>query len=191
MKTKNIVLSVAVTLAALSFALAEPTSKMVVMPSQKSEVFNVIYEGASAGKVVLEITDRNGNLLLSETTTGLSKFKRPINFTDMESGVYTITTKDAHGVIKQTVNYQTKSESVKTSSATAHISQLANGKYLLSVANKGTGKVSVTILDGNSNVLHTDSLTVTNYFSLVYNLKQVDGQPVFEVTDEAGNKVIK
>ena len=113
MNTKNIVLSVAVTLAALSFAFAEPTSKMVVMPSQKSEVFNVIYEGASAGKVVLEITDRNGNLLLSETTTGLSKFKRPINFTDMESGVYTITTKDAHGVIKQTVNYQTKSESVK------------------------------------------------------------------------------
>lgn len=191
MKTKNVVLSVVATIAAFSFAVAGAPSKMVVLSSNKAEVFKIIYEGNGNGKVVLEISDRNGKLVFSETTTGLNKFMRPINFTDMEAGVYTITTKDENGVQQQTVNYKVTNGSAKQGIVSAHVNKLQNGKYLLTVANKGTGKVSVAILDGNDNVIHTDSLTVSNYLGLVYNLKHVEGQPSFEITDEAGNKVMR
>src|SRR5258708_3274653 len=91
---------------AVTFA-ATPTSKVVVVNQTNSEVFRVIYEGVTAGKVTLKIYDNNSNVIFSETTKGLLKFMRPLNFAGLEQGEYSIEITDETGTQIQKVNYTT------------------------------------------------------------------------------------
>ena len=85
MKTKNAVLTVAAVILASAFTFAaNPSSKLAVVSQNNSGIFKVIYEGASAGKVTLRVYDASNNLLVSETTKGINKFMRPLNFTSLD-----------------------------------------------------------------------------------------------------------
>ncbi len=201
MKTKNVVLTVAAVIVASAFAFAaEPTSKIVVVNQNNSEIFKVIYEGTTAGKVTLKVYDSKGNELLAETTRGLSKFMRPVNFAGMESGEYSIEITDANGTQAKKVNYKISSKaaeienlSVKNESSikSVHITKLqGEGKYLMSVITDGTKKINVRIFDATENLLHNESVTVNGSIGLVYNLKEVQGQPTFLVVDNTGNKKV-
>ncbi|MBS1490059.1 MAG: T9SS type A sorting domain-containing protein [Bacteroidetes bacterium] len=191
MKTRNVLSTLVVMIASAVFAFAGAPSKLVVMNASKAEVFKVIYEGPTSAKVVMKITNSNGKVLFSETMNGLSKFSRPLNFEGMEPGVYNVEITDENGTQIQKINYKVSEEALNANEfkAQANVSRLENGKYLLSVAGKGTGNVDVTILDGNDNVIYHDTLTVNEYRALVYNVMQVEGQPVFQVTDAAGNRI--
>jgi hypothetical protein len=75
-----------------------------------------------------------------------------------------------------------------------HLAKIADTeKYLLAVAKSGNEEqINVKIYDGNSNIVHNETLVVKGDFGLVYNLKNVAGLPTFEVTDKTGNsKVIR
>ncbi len=71
------------------------------MNPNNSAIFKVIYEGATAGKVTLKVYDSNSNLLLTETTKGLNKFIRPLNFGSLDHGVYTVEVTDETGTHSQ------------------------------------------------------------------------------------------
>jgi hypothetical protein len=179
MKTKNAVLALAAVIMASTFTLAAgPTSKVVVLNPNNSEIFKVIYEGVTAGKVTLKVYDSNSNLLLAETTKGLSKFMRPLNFGGLDHGVYTVEVTDEAGTQTQILNYKKGASSIEI----VHVAKLnAEGKYLLSVVSKGASQVSVRIFDGNSNLIHDESVAVNGSVSVIYTLKDVEGEPTFEV----------
>jgi len=191
MKTRNVLSTLVVMIASAVFAFAGTPSKLVVLNANKAEVFKVIYEGPTSAKVILKITDSNGNVLFSETTNGLNKFSRPLNFEGMEPGVYNVELTDDNGTQIQKINYKVSEEALNANEfkAQANVSRLENGKYLLSVAGKGTGNVNVTILDSNDYVIYHETLTINDYRALVYNVKQVEGQPVFQITDAAGKRI--
>lgn len=203
MKTRNVVLTVAAVIVASTFTFAgNPTSKVVVVNQNNSEIFKVIYEGTTAGKVTLKVYDSKGNQLLSEITKGLDKFMRPVNFAGMEAGEYSIEITDANGTQTQKVNYKignrsslVESAAVKNESSikTVYITKLKeSGKYLMSVTTDGTKKINVRIFDGSENLLHNEVVTVNGSAGLVYNLKEVQGQPTFLVVDnEVNKKIIK
>ncbi len=199
MKTRNVVLTVAAVIVASTFTFAgNPTSKVVVVNKNNSEIFKVIYEGTTAGKVTLKVYDSNGNQLLSEITSGLDRFMRPVNFSGMQPGEYSIEITDNNGKHTQKVNYKIAdresslvSASVKNESSikTVYITKLKEaGKYLMSVTTDGTKKINVRIFDGADNLLHNEVVTVNGSAGLVYNLKQVEGQPTFLLIDNHGNK---
>lgn len=201
MKTRNVVLTVAAVIVASTFTFAgNPTSKVVVVNQNNSEIFKVIYEGTTAGKVTLKVYDSNGNQLLSEITSGLDKFMRPVNFSGMQPGEYSIEITDNNGKHTQKVNYKIanresaiETASVKNESSikTVYITKLKEaGKYLMSVTTEGTKKINVRIFDGVDNLLHSEVVTVNGSAGLVYNLKQVDGQPTFLLIDNDGNKKV-
>ena len=114
MKTRNVVLTMLAVIVASTFTFAgNPTSKIVVVNQNHSEIFKVIYEGTTVGRVILKVYDQQGRELLTETTKGLSKFMRPINFAGMEAGEYSIEITDANGTQTQKVNYTIATKSSK------------------------------------------------------------------------------
>ena len=189
MKTKNVVLSVLVTMFVSVLAMAnEPGNPKVAVVSQKSGVFKVIYEGGKPGKVSMKIFNAKGKEVFAEVLRGTNGFMLPVNFEGMEPGEYIIEIADESGKQIQKVNYRNE-----TSVKSIHVSKIAEeGKYLLAIANNGSEQINVRIYDGANNLVHDENMTITGNFGLVYNLKQVSGTPTFEVTDKTGNtQVIK
>ena len=187
MKTKSTVLTVVAMVVVSVFAFAaNPLSRMAVVGQQKT--FKVYYEGVSAGKVTLRVIDNSSKEVFSETIKGLAKFMRPLNFEGMDAGVYTIEITDENGTQTEKVNY-TSDVRISKSDATIkalHVCKLQDGKYLVSVASEGTENIDISIFE-NNDLIHTESRTINGGIGLVYNLKQVGGQPVFVITDKAGN----
>ncbi len=202
MKTNKAVLTVAAVIVASAFTFAaSPAAKVAVVNQSNSGIIKVIYEGVKAGRVTLTVYDSKNNEILNLTTNGLSKFMRPLNFSDLEQGEYTIAITDENGTQTQKVNYVivNKSSAAKktvtkseASEKAVHISKLPEeGKYLMSVATQGNGKINVLIYDGNGNLIYDENRAINGNFGLVYNLKQVEGQPTFQVIDADNKKVIK
>jgi hypothetical protein len=189
MKTKNVILTalVATFVSVLAFA-KDPGTPQVVVVNQKSGVFKVIYDGQKSSKVTMRILSANGTEVFSENLGIVSGFVRPVNFTGMADGEYTIEIADNAGTQSQKVTY-----SKEVSANSVHIARIAeSSKYLLAVANKGSEQINVKIFDGSNNLVHDENMTVTGNFGLVYNLTQVAGTPTFEVSDKTGNvKTIK
>jgi hypothetical protein len=195
MKAKNTVLTLAaIIVSAMAFA-ANPVSKMAVINQQKSTTYKIIYKSESVGTVTLTIYDNAKNEVYSETISKSNGFIRPVNFEGMDAGVYTIEITDATGTQIQQVNYEiaeAESKSAETSIRALHVSKLQDGKYLVSIANKGTEEVNIRIFDNNNNLVHNEFRTINGELGLVYNLKEVAGQPVFMVTDNSGkNHTVK
>jgi hypothetical protein len=186
MKTKSTVLTlVAMVISVFAFA-ASSLSKMAVV-GQKTGTYKVYYESASAGKVTLKVYDNSSREIFSETIKGLSKFVRPLNFEGMEAGVYTIEITDENGTQIQKVDYA--SEKNPSTIKAIHVCKLKDGRFLVSV--EGSEDINIKIFDDENNLIHTENRTVNGGLGLIYSLKKVSGQPVFIITDNAGNKHTK
>lgn len=188
MKTKSIVFALVMGFVSVAAVAADPVSpKMVVLNQKDGSIFKVIYAGAQAGKISLNIYDEANTLVFTETVNGVGGFIRPLNFSGMDAGAYTIEVADASGKQVQKIDY------IKESPVNAiHLKKIeGDSKYLLSVANTNE-VINVRIFDGANNLVHSQDVTVAGNFGTVYNLKNVVGTPTFEVTNQAGaTKVVK
>jgi hypothetical protein len=104
MKTKSMLVVLMTMVASIVFA-ENPNPKVAVIGQKKPGTFKLIYEGANQGKVKMNIFDKNGSIIYSETLHGIRGFVRPVNFTGLEYGEYTIEISDAVGKQSQKVNY--------------------------------------------------------------------------------------
>lgn len=189
MKTRTIVSTVAVLVLSSIMLLAGPVDPKVVVINQKgSGTFKVIYEGEQKGDVNVAIYSKDGKQVFAETIKQVDGFIRPLNFSGMTPGEYTIQITDKAGKAIQTVNYLTETAVNKV-----HVAKISgDDKYLLSVPGETQGEINVKIYDGLNNLVHNQNIVVDKDYGLVYNLKQVVGVPTFEVTDKTGNvKTIK
>ncbi|MFN8340308.1 MAG: hypothetical protein U0V64_01465 [Cyclobacteriaceae bacterium] len=183
-----------VVIAALAFLIgtaalaADPGSKVVVVNQKKAGSYKVIYNGTEDAVVTFTISDRRGIVVYTETIESKKGFVRPVNFSGMLPGEYTIAVSDKTGKVSQTVQY-----AYETSIRNVHVAKVdEQGKYMLAIANDGAEVINVRIYDGNSNLVFEKSHNIEGNFGLVYNLKQVEGKPTFEITDNNGTtKVIK
>jgi len=181
MKTKSILIAAIALISSVAFA-TEPNPKVAVISQKQSGTFKVIYEGAQQGKVKMNIRNSSGETVFTETINGLNGFIRPVNFTGLEFGEYTIEIVDGAGKQEQTVNYQ-----LPAVAKNVHVAKISGeGKYLLAVANPGSEQINVKIFDGANNLVHNENVTVNGSLGLVYNLKEVAGSPTFEVSDNTG-----
>jgi flagellar hook assembly protein FlgD len=188
MKTKSILFALVMTTVSVAALAADPVGPRVVVINQKeSGIFKVIYEGVKAGKVTLKIYNQNGSVLFSETLKNVDGFIRPVNFKAMDAGEYTIEVTDASGKQVQKIDY-----TIENKISSVHVAKIGGeDKYLLAVANENSEEINVRIFDGDNNLVHNESMVVNGNFGLVYNLKNVSGIPTFQITNEAGTKVIK
>ncbi|MBL7858797.1 MAG: hypothetical protein JNM57_14000 [Cyclobacteriaceae bacterium] len=191
MKSTSLFIAALIVVGAVVTAVGkeEPTKAgLAVVPVKGSEVFKVIYKGETAGRVKLNLYDAKGTIIFSESINAGEGFIRPLNFTGLQAGEYTVELVDASGKKVEKINYVTK----KLASV-VRVSRLANedGKYLLAIANPAGEQISVKIYNEN-NLIHTESKVINGDFAQVYALKNVTGSVTFEVSDLAGNtKVIR
>jgi hypothetical protein len=186
MNTKSLYIAALIVMAGAVTAVGkdEPRNHgLAVVPVKGSEVFRVIYKGESSSRVKLNVYNSSSQVIFSETVNSTGGFIRPLNFSGLQFGEYTIELTDASGKKSEKVNYQP----VKSGSL-VHISKLAetNGRYLLSVVQHNGEPITVRIYDGANNLLFSDMRTDASDFAKLYNLKNVDGAVTFEVSNSAG-----
>ncbi|MBL7878188.1 MAG: hypothetical protein JNL53_21150 [Cyclobacteriaceae bacterium] len=188
MKTKSILFALVMSIVSVAALAADPVGPKVVVINQKeSGIYKVIYAGEKAGRVTLKIYDQKGSVLFSESLSNVDGFIRPVNFKAMAAGEYTIEVTDASGKQVQKVNY-----ALENQINSVHVAKISGeDKYLLAVANNNSEEINVRIFDGNNNLVHNENLVVNGNLGLVYNLKNVNGTPTFQITNEMGTKVIK
>ena len=186
MNTKSLYIAALIVMAGAVTAVGkdEPSNAgLAVVPVKGSQVFRVIYKGESASKVKLNVYNSSSQVIFSETVNSNGGFIRPLNFSGLKFGEYTIELTDASGKKSEKVNYQAvQSESM------VHVSRLteANGKFLLSVAQHQGETITVRIFDEANNLIFTDTRTDEGDFAKLYNLKNVIGSVTFEVSNDAG-----
>jgi hypothetical protein len=189
MKTKSVVFALMLAFVSVAAMAADPVGPKVVIINQKeSGIFKVIYEGAQTGKVSLKIFNKSGKVVFAETINGTDGFIRPVNFSGMDAGEYTIEVSDAAGKQINKLEYN-----MDTKVHTVHVAKIGKeSKYLLAVANQGSEEIIVRIFDGANNLVHNENLVVDGSLGLVYNLKNIAGVPTFEVTNQTGStKIVK
>ncbi len=182
MKTRSFFLAALLIAGATSaFAVAEPTASLAVVSAKGSEVVKVIYKGTT-GKVKLNVYNNAGQVVFTETRQVQQGFIRPLNFTGLQAGEYTVELIDALGVQSEKITYQPVA-SVKTMAV--HVAKLPQtGKFLLSVAtgkDNNNGNVTIRIYDVNYNLIHTSKRQATGDFAQVFNIQNVEGAYTFEV----------
>lgn len=187
MKAKSFFAALFVAFSAVAFA-GPGNPKIVVVSQKQSGTFKVIYEGEKIGNVTMTIRNQKNQVVFTETIRNIGAFARPVNFTGMEAGEYTIEISDANGKQMQKVNYN-----VETAVKNVSVARIGEeGKYLLAVPGSGPEQINVRIFDGSNQLVHEEDLSINGETGLVYNLRNVQGLPTFEVTDKTGNvKTIK
>lgn len=179
MKTKMLLIA-AVLISSVALADEPGSPKLVVLSQKESGLYKVIYENPKTSKVKMTILNSNGDALYSESLKIEDGFILPVNFKGMTPGEYSIEVADGAAKQVQKVNYISSAKAQRI-----HVAKLdAANKYLLSVASQGV--INVRIIDGANNIIHEQDVTVNGAYGLVYNLKGVEGNPTFEVTDPSG-----
>jgi flagellar hook assembly protein FlgD len=175
----SLILSVSSTLA---FATIDESS-MVIVAGEHASVFKVIYKSASANKVQITISNSNNDIVFTESFNKKSEFTRPYNFNGLPEGEYTIEVKDNFGRKIEKVNY-----SLGTVKSIIKVSKMSNekAKYMLTVANKGTNVINVSIFNEAGDQLLDTAHVANGDFGIVYNLVEA-GAYTFIVSDKSGN----
>jgi hypothetical protein len=122
-------------------------------------------------------------VVFSETVNSTGGFIRPLNFSGLQFGEYTIELTDAFGKKSEKVNYQPV-----ISGSQVHVSKLKEdeGKFLLSVAHHEGDPITVRIFDGANRMIFSDTRNEAGDFAKLFNLKNVAGSVTFEISTSAG-----
>jgi hypothetical protein len=184
MKIKSLYVAALMILAAAISAVGkdEPAAHgLAVVPVKGSEVFRVIYKSEVPSKVKLSVYDANAQVVFSENLGSVGGFIRPLNFSGLAFGEYTIELTDASGKKTEKVSYHpTKS------TASVHVAKLAQpDKFLLSVTSSQKETFTVRIFDNANNLVHTSSKEANGDFAQLFSVKEMESV-VFEISSSTG-----
>jgi hypothetical protein len=162
-------------------AFADSPATLTVTSASDAKVYTVVYKAAETGKVKVSIYTKSNQLVFSEVLTNVTSFKRPYNFSELEEGEYTIVLEDKNGKQVEKINHvANKINSV------INVKKLidADNKYVLKVITNASETVSVKIYDEANGLIYVQSVDVTGFFGLVYDLSKVKSTPASTVTFE-------
>jgi hypothetical protein len=143
--------------------------------------YKLIYKSELHSDVKVEIYDSRNQVVFSETIKMSDGFARPYNFSSLNDGKYTIRVDNGSNWLTETVQYEAgRIEKL------AHLTALADGRYLLSVPGSREQRLSVKIFEESGKIIYRKKELVAGDFAQVYKLNDLTGKFLFEVTDEAG-----
>lgn len=179
------VLFFALLVAVSATASANDFPGLTVVSLKGSEVFRVIYKGATPGKVKFNILDAKGKTILAQTVDGANGFIMPVNFKGLDSGDYTFEIIDNGEKYSEKVAYTPFYDLKKI-----HVSKIIKeeGKFLLAIANAQNEPISVKIYDETQRLVYNESKTLSGDFAQVFAIEDTTKGYTFEVSDENGNR---
>ena len=184
MRNKSIYLAAFLLMGAVAtFGNDDPTSGVAVLSAKGKDVFRVIYKTEAANNVKVKLFNADGEIIHSASINNTKGFILPLNLGKLNYGEYRVELTDANGKHIERIAYQ----NVKAvdNIRVARIAT-AQGKFMVSVMNAKSEKVTVKIFDSYNNLLHNEVKSVSGDFAQVYTVKNLTGACTFEVSDEAG-----
>jgi hypothetical protein len=146
-------------------------------------VFRVIYKSEKESNVRVTIYNDNDELVYSEKVNNTDGFTRPYNFENLGEGEYTIAIEDGTRKTVEKVSYHAPKV---TKSLNVLKLQSQQGKFLVMAAGQGNELITVSIYDGENNLVHRSYEATKGNFSKLYNVKSVKGHITFEIANENG-----
>ena len=187
MKSKVLAIAALIMFSAGISALAneDPSNRLAVVPVKGSEVIKVIYKGENVTKVKLYVYNASSQLVFAETINGVDGFIRPLNFSGLKAGEYTIELLE--GGVKRSEKIFYAPAKAATSSKAIHVSKInaEQGRFLVSIQNAGTETITVRILDRSNNELFSETREISGEFAQVYRVKD-NAEVKFEIYDNSG-----
>ena len=178
MKTKSFL-----TALLMVIGVAVVSAQTVAVEKKSSNVFKITYKDETAGKVEMSIFNAAGTEVFAETFKDVKSFARPLNFSGMEHGEYTVELVANNGKKVEKINY-----TLESSLKNVHLARIANeSRYVLAVTSAGTEPINVKIFDSANQLVLDENKNSNNGFATVYNLKNLTGAFTFEVSDQSGN----
>jgi len=183
MKKISLVLIACGLIAGVSYAgpIDEVKSPAGVAVMKTGSTFKVFYRGESSRTVRVSIYNSNRDLVFHETLKKVDSFVRPYNFSSLPEGDYTIEVADGSSCKVEKVSYRNK----KVQRAVT-VKLLEDGRYILSVPNKGFDILKIRILSSAGAELYRSTETITDDFAKIYRLDGISGKVSFEIQDKNG-----
>lgn len=180
-------LFVAVLVSTAAFA-TEPgdgskTTGLAVMKKGES-TFNIYYQPESKTDVKVYIHNAEGKEIFSETVKKTDGFIRPYTFSQLDLGEYTVTVVDGEDTFSKKFVY-----GLPDTKKLARIAKLEDGKFLVAIPSafyKGEADINIY---NNGELAHKQHVKTSSDFGQVYNVKNLEGDISFVVTDSKGNKI--
>jgi hypothetical protein len=186
MKSRVFLIAALMTIATGINAVAnEGPRSLAVVAVKGSDIFKVIYKGETVSRVKLNVYNASSRVVFSETLANVDGFIRPLNFTGLVAGEYTVELVNGSTRTTEKISY-TPAKAV-ASKKVVNISRFAtaNDKYLVAIENAEAETITVRILDRNNNVLYSEIREINGDFSQVYRVSEKTGVK-FEIYDAAG-----
>lgn len=166
---------------ASSSALLEITPTINIVRKDTTSVYLVNYIGSKASKVSITIKDETQNIILFKSYRDIKDFSLPVNFSSVAEGNYSIQIDNGVEKLTKTLSY-TKDIAPTYS----RVENLGDGRYLLTSSHAGKEKITVRVYNEAGAKVFEEEI-VRGDFSMLFNLKNVTGQPYFEVLEKTGN----
>lgn len=168
----------------------DPKTPLGMSVVKAGNICKLFYRGEQAGDVRVYIYNERGRIVFSELIRKTDNFMRPYNFSTLPEGDYTIVLNDG-----QTKRIEKVHHLRPVSSRVVNVIRINKdeNRYLLAVPNHGHDVLTIRIFDEHRSLLFEGKERVDGDFAKVYNLNDVKGTQLFEVTDREGmtGRVIK
>jgi hypothetical protein len=145
--------------------------------------FRVIYKSEKESDVKVSIRNDKDELVYSEKVNNTDGFTRPYNFESLSEGDYTIAIED--GTKKQVEKVSYRAPKITKTLNVLKVSG-DQGRFLVMAAGQGDEQITISIFDGQSNLIHKSFESTSGNFSKLYNLKSVKGHLTFEIANQNG-----
>ncbi|HEV8512866.1 MAG TPA: hypothetical protein VGQ59_06300 [Cyclobacteriaceae bacterium] len=186
MKTKMLIIAVFCCIAsAANSAPSEKSPTVDIIRKDTTSVYLVNYLGSKTGKVTITVKDNAQAIILVRSFRDIKDFSLPLNFSSVAEGVYTVQIDNGVEKVDKTLNY-TKDIAINYT----RVENLGNGQYLLTSSHTGKEKITVRIYNESNVKVYEEDKIVRGNFSLLFNLKNVTGQPYFEVTEKSDTFIL-
>jgi hypothetical protein len=149
---------------------------------KEGATFKLIYKGAQPMDVKVHIRDEHNNIVFTEVLRRIDGFVRPYNFSKLPEGIYSIAISNQLGTQVESVQYDGSRQE-----ALAHLTKVAGSeKYVLTVPRRDSNGFTVRIYDSANRVIYDKEESSAGDFAKVYNLDELSGKFLLEVTHENG-----
>src|SRR6187431_579412 len=182
-------LSIFVVLIAISSVVSarrmdKPEEATSMAITKSGSLVKLFYKGAKDCNVRVIISNAKNKVVFEETIKHVDGFMRPYNFSNLEEGDYTVELIDHTGKKIEKISY--RNHKIERLAGLIKISK-EEGKYLLTVPNRGENAFDVSIYDLSGALLYRHTEKADGDFAKVYNLSEVSKKFVFIITDKSGS----
>jgi hypothetical protein len=155
----------------------------VITTDAANGVFKVYYKGDEAARIEISIVDSKNKNVFSETLQRANGFLRPYNIGNLPAGEYTFVIDDGVSVLKKKV----VNGSAPDDSKLFRVTRLnEDDKFLFTASGKGEEIVTINIYNVAEKLLYSDTRSIKNSISRVYDLSHIRNKIAFEIVHANG-----